>query len=97
MEPWRAGKRLTFHLYEREASELITAARNATESTIHRVRQKAQQHVQAEDNVAIRRLQETLEEQREHFQARLRQAHLGPVCLRGNSSRATQASQPAEA
>ena len=30
-----------------------------------------QQHVQSQDNVAIRRLQETLEEQRERFQGRL--------------------------
>ena len=54
--------------------ESIATAKVAAESAVQRVKQEARQHVQSQDNVAIRRLQETLEEQREHFQNRLMQA-----------------------
>ena len=83
-------------LYEREASESIAAAMVAAELAVQNVQQQAQQHVQAQGNVAIRRSQETLEEQREHFQDRLAQAtkaheqavqernRLTMTCLEGN-------------
>ena len=61
---------LRFRLYEREASVSIAATKVAAELAVQNVQQLAQQN----DNVAIRRLQATLEEQREHFQQRLAQA-----------------------
>ena len=68
-------------IYEREASESIAATKAAAEQAMLNVQQRAQQQeqsvqqmVQQQDNVAIKRLQGTLEEQREHFQQRLAQA-----------------------
>ena len=68
-------------IYEREASESIAATKVAAEQAVLNVQQRAQQQeqhvqqlVQQHDNVAIKRLQGTLEEQREHFQQRLAQA-----------------------
>ena len=68
-------------IYEREASESIAATKVAAEQAVMNVQQRAQQQeqnvqqlVQQHDNVAINRLQGTLEEQREHFQQRLAQA-----------------------
>ena len=68
-------------IYEREASESILATKAAAELAIQNVQQRAQQQEQSvqqmaqqQDNVAIKRLQGTLEEQREHSQQRLTQA-----------------------
>ena len=68
-------------IYEREASESIAATKVAAEQAMLNVQQRAQQQEQSvqqmaqqQDNVAIKRLQGTLEEQREHFQQRLAQA-----------------------
>ena len=68
-------------IYEREASESIAATKVAAEQAVLNVQQRAQQReqnvqqlVQQHGNVAIKRLQGTLEEQREHFQQRLAQA-----------------------
>ena len=68
-------------IYEREASESIAATKVAAEQAVLNVQQRAQQQeqsvqqlVQQQDNVAIKRLQGTSEEQREHFQQRLAQA-----------------------
>ena len=69
------------HIYEREASESIAATKAAAEQAMLNLQQRAQQQehnvqqlAQHHDNVAIKRLQGTLEEQREHFQQRLAQA-----------------------
>ena len=68
-------------IYEKKASESIAATKVAAEQAVLNVQQRAQQQeqnvqqlVQQQDNVAIKRLQGTLEEQREHFQQRLAQA-----------------------
>ena len=68
-------------IYEREASESIAAKKVAAELAMQNVQQRAQQQEQSvqqmaqqQDKVAIKRLQGTLEEQREHFQQRLAQA-----------------------
>ena len=71
-------------IYEREASESIAATKVAAELAMQNVQQRAQQQEQSvqqmaqqQDKVAIKRLQGTLEEQREHFQQTVSSGNYG--------------------